>query len=301
MSETPRISLLMRFAHLVLRARGVKRTLQSAAATEAARAKSSGKPTAKPSTRVGRRLEIAERTDLSRTVLTARSRGSNPTRKLIYFHGGGYINDLVAQQWALVAALAGQNNAEVLVPLYRVAPESTASVEVPALADLVEQLAFGIEVGPLVGDSAGGGLAAAVAEELRVRGKRVPHLVLFSPWLDIELSNPDIAAVERADPSLAAPGLRYAGRLWAGDLPPSDPAVSPLRSDLRGFPPTTMVIGTHDIFLPDCRLFAERARSAGVDLCYVEVHGAFHVFVAVPALPEASRALEQVRERLAAG
>ncbi|PWJ53849.1 Acetyl esterase/lipase [Quadrisphaera granulorum] len=298
-STWSRPSLLRWVAHVVLRRRGVKRTLMSVEATQADRLVNVAAGEAPPPRRVLRSVVTTRSSHEERDVVAVVPRKGPRTTTIVYFHGGAYINPMVTEQWDLVAALALQNHARVLVPAYRLAPQTTAETEVDWAVRFVRDAAQ--EAGGAVvvaGDSAGGGLAAAVALQLAGQGI-VAHAVLFSPWLDVSTDNPGIPAVDRVDPSLAVPGLQWAGRAWAGNLPLDDPRVSPLHGDLAALPPTTVLIGTHDLFLADCRDFADRAEAAGADLRHAEFTGAFHVFAAVPFLPESKAALRIVRERLA--
>ncbi|WP_234534801.1 alpha/beta hydrolase fold domain-containing protein [Streptomyces shenzhenensis] len=138
---------------------------------------------------------------------------------------------------------------------------------------------------------------------MRLRDEGLPpprHLVLFAPWLDAGLTNPGVADVVARDPMLDVVGLRYAGRLWAGALPLDSPQVSPGGGDPRGLPPTTVIVGTRDIFLADCRDFAARARAAGVDVTLLEGTDGFHVYPAATFLPESAEARRLVTARLTA-
>ena len=96
---------------------------------------------------------------------------------------------------------------------------------------------------------------------------------------------------------LGVPGVREAGRLYAGALGTEHPLVSPLRADLRELPPTQVFAGTDDILHHDALAFAEKARKAG---CSVELHlaaGMIHVWPLLP-LPEARDARRAIGQFL---
>ncbi|KDN81718.1 hypothetical protein KCH_64380 [Kitasatospora cheerisanensis KCTC 2395] len=120
--------------------------------------------------------------------------------------------------------------------------------------------------------------------------------MLLAPWLDLALTNPDIAAVERLDPSLNRAGLVEAGRVWAGGADPADPRLSPLHGELGGLPPIEVHVGTHDILYPDTLLLRDRAGAAGTEVTLHVTPGAFHVHVLAP-VPEGREA----RDRIVAG
>jgi acetyl esterase/lipase len=146
----------------------------------------------------------------------------------------------------------------------------------------------------LVGDSAGGGLSLALAQRLRdARRPLPPRIVLLSPWLDLTISDPRQGAIARTDPMLDIPGLRAAGRWYADDLSPDDPAVSPLFGDLAGLPPIALFAGTNDLVFPDSDRLRARAREAGVDLTYREYLGLFHIWP-MAGIPEGERAMDEM-------
>ena len=112
------------------------------------------------------------------------------------------------------------------------------------------------------------------------------------------------AAVAPRDKMLRRPGLREAGRLYAGSLGLDDPSVSPVNGDLRGLPPLTIFTGTHDVLDCDSRTFAELAREAAVEVDVHEVRGAPHAFAVLPTRQgEAARRriVEICRRESAAG
>ncbi|MGO2519263.1 alpha/beta hydrolase fold domain-containing protein [Microbacterium sp.] len=303
MTSLPRRqSLLLRIARIVLRTRGVKRALSSPGLAEIDRLRNVAAGPAQPRARVARAFEIERIDDGGLAVFRMAPRSGATRNTLVYLPGGGYINPMVAEHWDLIAALVTRTGATVYVPQYALAPAGTADTEIPRIARFLAKLATDIPDPArlwLAGDSAGGGLATAAAIHLRqIGGPALQHLVLFSPWLDVELANPAIRAFARRDPSLAVPGLRYAGKLWAGDRATSSPLVSPVHADLSLLPPTTLVIGTSDIFLPDSRKFAAMAREAGADIEFIEVNGGFHVFVGAPFIPESRATLDLIAAQL---
>lgn len=123
-------------------------------------------------------------------------------------------------------------------------------------------------------------LSAALA--LRDEGVRLPVTVLVSPALDLTWSNPRIPVVQPTDPWLATPGGRVLADAWRGDLPLTDPAVSPLYGDLAGLGPLVVFTGTRDVLNPDAHLLVEKARAAGVEAELHEEPGQLHVYPMLP-------------------
>lgn len=219
-------------------------------------------------------------------------------RTVVYLHGGGWVNEIASQHWKLAAQIAANARVQVVVPIYPLVPFTTAAEVVPTIAELVAEKAAPDHSVCLAGDSAGGQMALSVALMLRdERSLVLSETVLISPVLDVSLTNPLIDAVD--DPWLTRAGLlEFAGR-WCGDLPMTDPMVSPLTADLSGLGPLTVFSGTRDILNPDARLLAEKAAAAGVQIDYHEQPGLVHVYPLTPTREgRAARALivDRLRE-----
>lgn len=232
-------------------------------------------------------------------VLTLR--GADPRRTVVWLHGGGYVAGIDPFHVRWLARLATAGDARVVVPDYPLAPRHTWRDSHDALVDLTARWAGHSEELVLGGDSAGGGLALALALGLRDRGGRQPdRLLLLSPWVDLTTSTPETAALDAVDPWLFLGKLHAYAAWWAGsaaDL--GRPEVSPGLADLTGLPPALMFCGTRDLLVPGCRLLARRAAEAGWDLTYVEREGLLHVYPLLPAVPEARQAWRRTIEFLA--
>lgn len=236
--------------------------------------------------------DTTERTVQGRRVITVTPRAAAPQRDVVYLHGGSYINPLVSAHWAIVRELVMRADARVTVPLYGLAPEHTVVDAFPFLEEVYKAVRADAD-GDIIlaGDSAGGGLALAFCLSLRDSGQPMPdRLLLIAPWLDVTLSNPEAAVIEKRDPMLAIAGLRAAGRLWAGDRAPEHPTVSPLFGRLRGLPPMLVVQGGRDLAAADVRILHDRVSAGGGEIELVYSESAFHVFVGLPFLPEAREA-----------
>ncbi|AHK30833.1 esterase [Rhodococcus opacus PD630] len=158
-------------------------------------------------------------------------------RTVIDFHGGAYVREIVSFHWLFARTITVAASVRLLLPIYPLAPHRTAARTVADAADIVESAISTQGAGnvAVVGDSAGGGIALAAAQELKRRGAPQPsRLILLSPWLDVTMSDPAQATIEKRDILLARGGLKEAGRLYAGDLEVTDWRVSPLFGDLTG-------------------------------------------------------------------
>jgi cation diffusion facilitator CzcD-associated flavoprotein CzcO/acetyl esterase/lipase len=214
--------------------------------------------------------------------------GADEGRAVLYLHGGAYVLGSPRTHRALAAQIAKAARVPVHVLDYRLAPEHThpAALE-DALAAYRDLLAAGIPPGSIAigGDSAGAGLAIAVATRLRDAGERLPAgLVLLNGWFDLTCSGRSMSFNARRDAGLARPWTVAGGELYRGDADPATPELSPVHADLTGLPPTYVQVGTDDILLSDSDQLVERARAAGVEVSYRRFEGMWHDFQAAAGL-----------------
>ncbi|MFD8984571.1 alpha/beta hydrolase fold domain-containing protein [Streptomyces sp. NPDC059564] len=296
-------SLRSRALSAALVATGRRRRYATAEAVRAKVAESARRPASHlPPRSLGRVADVSRTFVGAWPVYDASPRREEPVARVLYVHGGAFINELVRPHWSLIRTLVTQAGARVVVPAYVLAPRGTADRTVPVAADLLSGL---IESGGaggtvLIGDSAGAGLALAAAQRLRERtGAQPSRIVLISPWLDVSMSHPGQAAIEAADPVLARPGLVEAGRLYAGNLAADDPRVSPLHGSFEGLAPLTVFTGTRDVLSTDSRELLRRARAAGVEVEWHEEPGLPHVYPLLP-VPEGRAARDRIVELIRA-
>lgn len=200
--------------------------------------------------------------------------GADRTRAVLFLHGGGYTVGSAATHAALAAHLAVAAGAAVYLPDYRLAPEHRhpAALE-DALATYDALRATGVSVS-IAGDSAGGGLALALALCARDTDRPLPSaLALISPWVDLTLTN---VSDDRRDPMLTTAWLRGCAAQYAG-LDVTRPEVSPLHADFIGLPPLLVHGGSEEILLPDIERLVARVRAAGVPVRYRRLNRMWHV------------------------
>lgn len=218
------------------------------------------------------------------------------TMRILYVHGGAYVNELVRPHWSIVSSLARQTGATVHVPLYPLAPTYSWQDAFGPLLALMRQLRSEAPTGQLViaGDSAGAGLALAMCQVLRDARETLPdRVVLLSPFLDARVNSPEQHALASKDRMLAAPGLRWAAERWARDIGVDDPRVSPLNGSLEGLPPILVLTGTSDLLHTDAKRLRDKGAACGAQVTYSQYEDMFHVWMGAP-IPEAAAALHEV-------
>lgn len=222
---------------------------------------------------------------------------SGVRRTVLYLHGGAYIVGSPRMYRELTSRIAARWRARVAVIDYRLAPEHVyPAAQEDAFAAYRALLDSGHDPRELViaGDSAGGGLAVATALRARDAGLPLPFaLVLFSPWLDLDVNSASAHGVQD-DAMLTRPGLRDAARLYLVDTPTRDPLVSPLLADLRGLPPMLIQVTDREILLDDSRRLQIAVTHAGGSAMLKLWPGLFHVWqLFAGKMPEADLALDQ--------
>lgn len=215
---------------------------------------------------------------------------------ILYLHGGGYIKQPSIFHWRFIGKIAEETNRQIIVPIYPKAPNCSyeqAFEKVLPLYKWLEELTDQSTI-TLMGDSAGGGFALALAQWLLKKELPQPQdIILLSPWLDITMENPEAARLEERDPMLGIYGLVQMGKSYAGNANPNYYLLSPLNGELNGLGKITLFVGTHEVLLPDARKFRDIALSKGVSIKYYEYPKMNHIFVLFP-IPEAKKARKKI-------
>lgn len=217
----------------------------------------------------------------------------------VHLHGGGYSLGSPSTHRPLAARLSRRLARALVLPRYRQPPEH------PCPAALDDALAAWRALPQprervLIGDSAGGGLALALALALRDAGEPLPRaLVLLSPWTDLTLSGDSIERFGEQDTFFRRPGLELMAERYAGTLDRRDLRVSPLWADLHDLPPLLIQAGGEETLLDDSTRLAARVREAGGEVELQVWAGQGHVFQATPMLAAASEAIDAIAAWLA--
>ncbi|MDF1821908.1 MAG: alpha/beta hydrolase [Alcanivoracaceae bacterium] len=205
------------------------------------------------------------------------------SRAILYFHGGAYCVGSPRTHRGLASHLAAASDATVWVPDYALAPEAPfpAALDdaVACYRDLVDKGHAPADIS-IAGDSAGGGLALALAMRLRDDGEPMPsRMMLISPWADLTNAGQHAATQVRGEVMLSWGQLEKSADLYAHERQ-QEPYVSPLLGDLHGLPPCLIVVGTREILLSDSERLLDAFETAGAEAHLVVYEGLWHVFPA---------------------
>ncbi|MFN3451063.1 MAG: alpha/beta hydrolase fold domain-containing protein [Sphingorhabdus sp.] len=227
------------------------------------------KPTAKSD------LDVRQSEFQGRPVWHIAPKDRTPSAHILFWHGGGYVYPATDIHWKFLSHMASQYRWSITAPLYPLAPESSAEAITEWASAYYAMYQADIKGAPFImgGDSAGGGLTAALAQMARDGGQPLPAgLLLICPWLNLDPAHPDQQKTEPRDGILTISGIAEGGTLYAGDLPRTDPRCSPIFGNWDGLPPILAFAGGDDILVTDSR--ALKAKVPSVDL--TELAGMMH-------------------------
>lgn len=226
-------------------------------------------------------------------------RGSDPTRAILYFHGGGYCVGSWQSHRGPITHLAVAAAAQVYAPNYRLAPEHPYPA---ALEDAVAAYRWllGTGVPPsrvaLAGDSAGGGLAFATATAIRDSDLPAPAaLALISPWVDLRCDAPSMTKNAGIDPMLRPAWSRACSAMYRNGRDPGDPGCSPLFAAHHDLPPLLIQTGSDEIIVDDSIRLEASCREAGGEVTLQVFDGLWHDFQThAGILVEADEAIAEI-------
>ena len=187
---------------------------------------------------------------------------------ILYFHGGGFTIGSPRTHAALVGRLAAASGLRAVAPRYRLAPEHPfPAAREDAIAAWERLVRDGTPPVAICGDSAGGCLALLVAQHARDAGGPQPRaLGLIAPIGDLS-GGIEARFAAAGDEILIPPAWpRRIEVAYLRGHDPADPAVSPLRGDVTGLPPTLIQAGSGEALAQD----AHRLRDA-MDDCRLDL------------------------------
>lgn len=266
------------------------------------------------------------------------SRRVNPTRRILYVHGGSWMAGSSASHRGLISRIADITGCLVLAINYRLAPECPFP---QGLEDIIQAfkwlsnpkncpdfsdhyLGDSLEPGSnpqtsrnsdqtlspdasifMIGDSAGGNLVLSSALAMSESLSDIPchpyptAIVALSPAVDLTFNYADDH--EHNDPILHSDVLPLIANNYVQEKSVlNDPWVSPIKGELSTLPPTLIQTGTREILRQDCYRFYQQALSVGTNIQYREWANMPHVFQGfAPLLDEANEALQELADFIA--
>jgi monoterpene epsilon-lactone hydrolase len=222
--------------------------------------------------------------------------GADPSRVILYLHGGGYVICSLVSHRHLVAEVGRAAGTRTLAIDYRLAPEHPFPAPVE---DTVASYKFLLENGikpnriALAGDSAGGGLVVGAMLAIREAGLPLPGCGwCISPWVDMEALGRSFIDRAESDPTVQKETIQMMAQWYLGGADPRHPHVAPIYGDLRGLPPLLIQVGAVETLLDDSIALARKAGIADVPVdmqIWPEMIHIWHIFF--PMLSAGRRAI----------
>jgi acetyl esterase/lipase len=182
------------------------------------------------------------------------------TTLVYYLHGGAFVLGLNSLYYSMIGRLAKISKAKIVAPDYPLPPEHNVNeIHEWVKSSYIETIA---KHNPnniiIMGDSAGGNLAIALADWIMTSELRKPsNLILLSPWVDLELKNPKLEA-NPSEQLLDKKDIQKAAIRFANGLDLKEPLISPLYHNNLKLPKTTIFSGDLDLLHDDIVLFSKK-------------------------------------------
>lgn len=143
----------------------------------------------------------------------------NPDNQIMYFHGGAFTVPMNIDQLEMITKIAIESNSLVQIVDFPLLPNHT-STEILESAQEALDIVYSTEIPTfIVADSAG----AAIALQLLIKNPiKIAGTSFISPWLDMQLKDPEISTKENEDVMLSLSVLRQIGKQFEAGLHQDD-------------------------------------------------------------------------------
>lgn len=242
-------------------------------------------------------LSIEKTEKMGRNTFILKPKGLKSKTHILYLHGGGYVFGFSKIHWTFMNDLIKKLNCIIIAPDYPLAPKFTYKDSFEMISSIYKELVEKVGGDNLIimGDSAGGGFALALAQKMKEENiEKASQIILLSPWLDVAMNNKEISLIEAIDPILGLSGLKKAGKAYAGGEDTNNYLISPINGEVSGLGQISIFTGTKDSLNPDARKFREMAKEKGIDINYYQYQDMVHVWMLFN-LPESKEVIEEIK------
>jgi acetyl esterase len=224
---------------------------------------------------------------------------TGPLPVVVYYHGGGWVIANLDTYDGSVRGLVEKTGAIFVSVAYRQAPENkfpTAHNDSFAAYQWVLKNAASFNGDPkkiaVVGESAGGNLAASVSMMARDKKVMMPlHQVLVYPIAGYDMNTPSYQKNAEAKPLNKAMMGWFFDKYLRSAADGKSPMISLVNANLKGLPATTVITASLDPLMSDGSMLADKLKAAGVATKYQNFEGVTHEFFGMAAVvPQAAQA-----------
>jgi len=219
-------------------------------------------------------------------------------KRVVWIHGGGFSFGSARVYKATAIFLANALKCEVIIPEYKLAPEHPYPAGVDDAFSVFSDIAKKSGVTYLVGDSAGGNVAACVVMKCIKEKRPLPEkLALLSPWMDLSkgsksntLNSSEFSPFDKLDTVAFS-------REYIGDIKDDDPLVSPLFGSFKGFPETHVQGSEIEFLYTDAIKTVEALEKSNVKVTSHWEAKSLHAWHLMPdILPDAKRSMQTLAD-----
>jgi acetyl esterase/lipase len=218
---------------------------------------------------------------------------------ILYLHGGMYCLGSPRTHQEFCSLILRRTRCRVFLPQYRLAPEHASPAAVEDVISAYEYLRSVEGYTPeriiVMGDCAGGGLAAGLILSLKQRQLPLPAaVVMLSPVVDLS-EVVDEQWKNKRTRDIVCPSEDYIlARAYCGASDPRDPIVSPTFGDLSLFPPTLIQVGGFESLKESILNFAQKLKDQNVDVSCEEYDTEVRVFHTVDGSRHQDQAVKSI-------
>ena len=219
--------------------------------------------------------------------------GAAPT--VVYLHGGGFVVGGLESHDDICAEIRARTGLGVVSVDYRLSPDHRHPAAFDDAVTVAQTLISQGDTIILVGDSAGGNLAAAVSHRLRASPALLGQVLIY-PGLGGDQDRGSYLAHANAPLQTRDDVLFYAAIRFEGPIPVGDATAAPLQdTDFTGLPPTLAISAECDPIADDAHEYAAKINAAGGRAVWVQEPGLPHAYLrARSSVPRAAQSFDRI-------
>ncbi|MCP1470318.1 acetyl esterase/lipase [Sphingobium sp. OAS761] len=179
------------------------------------------------------------------------------TGDILYIHGGGYRLGSPVAYLGYARRIADLSGRRIVLPFYPLAPENPFPAALHDIVGIYRALPDPAST-VIAGDSAGGGLTAALCILAARAGQRPAAAIMVSPMLDLTAQGDSLDRNAERDLLFSKASVLDSATLYLQGHDASDPLVSPIQADPTDFPPMLVLTGGAEVLLDEALAFVHK-------------------------------------------